>query len=38
LLSDARCRTRLLEAKAAVDVLAVLREHEERAHHDVRAA
>jgi nitrogen PTS system EIIA component len=38
LLSDARCRTRLLEAQSAVDVLAVLREHEERAHRDVRAA
>jgi PTS system nitrogen regulatory IIA component len=38
LLSDARCRTRLLEAQSAVDALAALREHEERAHRDVRAA
>ncbi len=38
LLSDARCRTRLLEAPSAVELLAVLREHEERAQGSVRAA
>ena len=38
LLSDARCRTRLLEAPSAVELLAVLREHEERAQRSVRAA
>lgn len=30
LLSDLRCRTRLLEAASAVELLTVLREHEER--------
>ena len=38
LLSDARCRTRLLEAPSAAELLAVLREHEERAQRSVRAA
>ena len=38
LLSDAGCRTRLLEAPSAVELLAVLREHEERAQRSVRAA
>jgi len=32
LLSDARCRTRLLAAETAADLVAVLREHEARAH------
>jgi mannitol/fructose-specific phosphotransferase system IIA component (Ntr-type) len=36
LLSDARCRTGLLEAPSAVDLLAVLREHEERTHRNGR--
>ena len=38
LLSDARCRTRLLEAPSAVELLAVLREHEERAQRSLHAA
>jgi len=38
LLSDARCRTRLLEAPTAVELLAVLREHEERTHLNRRPA
>ena len=38
LLSDARCRSRLLEAPSAVDLLAVLREHEQRADRSLRAA
>src|SRR5262245_23792016 len=38
LLSDPQCRTRLLEAPSAGDVLAVLREHEERTHRQARAA
>jgi len=38
LLSDARCRTRLLEAPTAVELLAVFREHEERAHLSRRPA
>ena len=38
LLSDARCRAELLEAPSAVELLAVLREHEERAHRNLRAA
>src|SRR5438034_5628 len=37
-LGDARCRTRLLEAPSAVELVAVLREHEERAQRSVRAA
>ena len=38
LLSDARCRARLFEAPSAIELLAVLREHEERAHRSLRAA
>jgi mannitol/fructose-specific phosphotransferase system IIA component (Ntr-type) len=38
LLSDARCRARLLEAPSAIELLAVLREHEERAHRSLHAA
>jgi nitrogen PTS system EIIA component len=38
LLSDARCRTRLLEAPSAVELLAVLREQEERTHRNGRTA
>ncbi len=38
LLSDARCRTRLLEAGTAADLVAVLREHEARANPSLHAA
>ena len=38
LLSDSRCRARLLEAPSAVELLAVFREHEERAHQSLHAA
>jgi len=38
LLSDARCRMRLLEAPTAVELLAVFREHEERTHLSRRPA
>jgi PTS system nitrogen regulatory IIA component len=38
LLSDARCRARLLEAPSAAELLAVLREHEERTHRNGRTA
>ena len=38
LLSNARCRTRLLEAGTAADLVAALREHEARAHASLHAA
>jgi len=38
LLSDARCRARLLEAPSAVELLAVLSEQEERTHRNGRTA
>ena len=38
LLSDARCRARLLEADTAADLVAVLREHEARTHASLHAA
>ena len=38
LLSDARCRARLLAAPSAGELLAVLREHEERAQRSLHAA
>jgi mannitol/fructose-specific phosphotransferase system IIA component (Ntr-type) len=38
LLGDAACRSRLLEAASAVELLAVLREHEERTLGRLRAA
>jgi len=38
LLSDVRCRARLLEAPSAVELLSALREHEERTHRSGRAA
>jgi mannitol/fructose-specific phosphotransferase system IIA component (Ntr-type) len=38
LLSDAHCRARLLEAPSAGELLAVLREHEERALRSLHAA
>jgi mannitol/fructose-specific phosphotransferase system IIA component (Ntr-type) len=37
-LSEGRCRARLLEAPSALELLAVLREHEERAQRGLRAA
>jgi hypothetical protein len=37
-LSNARCRAQLLEAPSAVELLAALREHEERALRGLRAA
>jgi mannitol/fructose-specific phosphotransferase system IIA component (Ntr-type) len=38
LLSDARCRARLLEVPTADELVAVLREHEERSLRSLRAA
>ena len=38
LLSDARCRTNLLAAETAADLVAVLREHEARANPSLHAA
>ena len=38
LLSDARCRARLLEVPTAGELVAVLREHEERSLRSLRAA
>ena len=38
LLSDDGCRSRLLDAPSAVELLAVLREHEQRANGGLRAA
>ena len=38
LLGDARCRTRLLEARTAAGLVAVLREHEARTHASLHAA